>query len=239
MSESLFDQLDKTTFPQQVSDRIRSLITEQHLVAGDRLPSERAMAEQFGVSRSSIREGIKLLAAQGLVETRTGDGIYVTNDLENSVLQPLTWAISMMEADYDVFFEARMILEPALAALAAIRATEKDMNRMQATIAKLEEGIGNAEQVVNADMDFHLVIANSIGNQILCEFIVGLQRLLRPYLLKKPPDMDGQKLALKEHKEIFEAIKNRNASEARSAMRKSIAKDFDTQQLMLAVGEEI
>jgi len=238
VSESLFDQLDKTTFPQQVSDHIRRLITERHLVPGDRLPSERAMAEKFGVSRSSIREGIKLLAAQGLVETRTGDGIYVADDLATSVLQPLTWAISMMDADYDVFFEARMILEPALAALAAIRATEKDMKRMEATIDRLEASLGDSEKAVVADMDFHLVIANSIGNQILCEFIVGLQRLLRPFLTKKPLDLDGQNLALKEHKEIFEAIKNRDANTARSAMRKSIAKDFDTQQLMLAIGEE-
>jgi len=238
VSESLFDQLDKTTFPQQVSDRIRSLIAEQHLVPGDRLPSERAMAEQFGVSRSSIREGIKLLAAQGLVETRTGDGIYVTDDLEHSVLQPLTWAISMMDADYDVFFEARMILEPALAALAAIRATENDMKRMQATIDRLEASLGDSEKAIVADMDFHLVIANSIGNEILCEFIVGLQRLLRPFLINKPLDIEAQKLALIEHKEIFEAIKNHNAPVARAAMRKSIAKDFDTQQLMLAIGEE-
>jgi len=230
VSESLFDQLDKTTYPQQVSNRIRSLIAERHLVAGDRLSSERAMAEQFGVSRSSIREGIKLLAAQGLVEIRTGDGIYVTDDLETSVLQPLTWAISMMDVDYDVFFEARMILEPALAALAAIRATEKDMERMQETIDRLEKSLGDPDEVIKADMDFHLVIANSIDNQVLCDFIVGLQRFLRPYLTKKPLDSDMQELALKEHKEIFDA--------ARAVMQKSIAKDFDTQELMLAFGEE-
>jgi len=238
LSESIFDQLDKTTFPQQVSDQVRGLIAESHLRAGDRLPSERAMADQFGVSRSSIREGIKLLAAQGLVEIRTGDGIYVTDDLENSVLQPLTWAIGMMDVAYDVFFEARMILEPALAALAAIRATEKDMEKMQVTINHLEESLGNAESVVKADMDFHLVIANSIRNQILCEFIVGLQRLLRPFLAKKPLDLEGQKLALNEHIKIFEAIKNGDANAARIAMRKSIAKDYDTQQLMLAIGED-
>jgi GntR family transcriptional repressor for pyruvate dehydrogenase complex len=233
----LFNQLEKSTYPQLIAERVRRLITEQHLGSGDRLPSEREMAEQFGVSRSSIREGIKLLAAQGLVETRTGDGIYVTDDLTTSVLQPVSWAISLIDTDYSDFVETRMILEPTVAALAALRASEDDKRQMLETIHRLEASLGDQEKVVEADMDFHLVIAKSVSNQLLFEAMVGIQRLLRPILSSTPLELEYQKLALQEHKDIFEAIQRGDAAEARDAMAKSIAKDQDLKQLMTAIGD--
>ncbi|MGD9092868.1 MAG: FadR/GntR family transcriptional regulator [Anaerolineales bacterium] len=233
----MFNQLEKSTYPQLIAERVRRLITEQHLYSGDRLPSEREMAEQFGVSRSSIREGIKLLAAQGLVETRTGDGIYVTDDLTTSVLQPVSWAISLIDTDYSDFVETRMILEPTVAALAALRASEEDKRQMLETIHRLEASLGDQEKVVEADMDFHLVIAKSVGNQLLFETMVGIQRLLRPILSSTPLELEYQKLALQEHKDIFEGIQRGDAAAAREAMAKSIAKDQDLQQLMTAIGD--
>jgi len=233
----LFNQLEKSTFPQLIAERVRRLITEQHFRSGDRLPSEKDMAEQFGVSRSSIREAIKLLAAQGLVETRAGDGIYITDDLTTSVLQPVSWAMSLIDTDHSDFVETRMILEPTVAALAAMRATDDDKQQMLETIQRLEANLGDQEKVVEADMDFHLVIAKSVGNQLLLETIAGIQHLLRPILSKTPLVLEFQKLALQEHINIFEAIKCGDSAKAREAMAKSIAKDHDLEQVIIAIGD--
>jgi GntR family transcriptional repressor for pyruvate dehydrogenase complex len=238
MQGSMFNQVEKSTYPQQIAARIRSLIQEQHLTAGDRLPSERAMAEQFGVSRSSIREGIKLLAAQGLVEIRTGNGIFITDDLTTSVLQPISWAISMLDASRTDFIETRLILEPALAALAATRASQEDKERMLETIQRLELNLGDNDKVIEADMDFHLVIANSIGNNLLCEIMEGFQSLLRPFLANLGLELEYQELALKEHKEIFDAIQKGDPQGAHRAMWKSIAKDNEIQELMFVIKGE-
>lgn len=231
----MFSRLEKTTYPDLISQRIRSLILKQHLGAGERLPPERELADQFGVSRSSIREGIKLLAAQGLVEIRTGDGTYVSSDLTTSVLQPISWAISLSDAEYSEFVEIRMILEPAIAALASMRANDEDKAEMLQTIQNLEASIGDTAKVVEADMDFHLVLARSVNNQVIFEIMVGLQRLIRPMMAEIPLDLDFQNKALKEHREIYEAILHRNSTAAKKLMAKSIAKDKDVEQIMAAI----
>lgn len=231
----MFNRLEKTTYPDLIAQRIRSLILEQHLGLGERLPPERELADQFGVSRSSIREGIKLLAAQGLVEIHSGDGTYVSSDLTTSVLQPISWAISLSDADYSEFVEVRMILEPAIAALAAMRASDEDKAQMLETIQNLEASIGDTAKVVEADMDFHLVLARSVGNQVIFETMVGLQRLIRPLMSQIPLDLDFQNKALQEHREIYEAILDGDATAARKLMAKSIAKDKNIEQIMAAI----
>jgi GntR family transcriptional repressor for pyruvate dehydrogenase complex len=231
----LFNRLEKTNLPEQIAQRIRAMILEQHLGAGERLPPERELADQFGVSRSSIREGIKLLAAQGLVDIRTGDGTFVSSDLTTSVLQPISWAISLSDASYAEFVEVRMLLEPAIAALAALRANEDDKAEMFETIQNLEASQGDTVKVVEADMDFHLVLARSIGNQVIFEMIVGFQRIIRPLMAGIPLDLDFQNKALQEHREIYEAILRGDATTARKLMAKSIAKDKDAELIMAAI----
>lgn len=221
----MFNQLEKLTYPEQIAQRIRTLILERQLGAGDRLPSERVMAERFGVSRSSIREGIKLLAALGWVEIRTGDGTYISSDLTGSVLKTLSWAVILTENVASDLVEARLVIEPNLAALSAKRANEENKAEILETIERMENNIGESGEVVKADLDFHIAIAKSSGNQMLFETLVGLQHIMRSHLEKYHTGIDEQKHALKDHCNIYDAIRNGDAAAARKAMVKSIVKD--------------
>jgi GntR family transcriptional repressor for pyruvate dehydrogenase complex len=223
----VFERLEKPSYPQLVAQRVRSLIVDRQLGPGDRLPSERAMAEQFGVSRSSIREGIKLLDALGWVEIRIGDGIYVSNDLSQSVMQSLSWAIILSESVAAELIEARTVLEPHLAALAAQRADDKHRAAIYETIDRMEREIGNVERVVEADMDFHLAVARAAQNNLLFQTLSGLQQIMRAHLKDFYIGESEQRHALADHRAVYEAIARGDADEASAAMAAGILKPQD------------
>ncbi len=223
----VFDRLEKVSFPQQIAQRIRSLILDRQLGPGDRLPSERAMSEQFGVSRSSIREGIKLLDALGWVEIRIGDGIYVNDNLNQTVLQSLSWAIILSESVAAELLESRMILEPQIAALASQRADEADKAAIYETIERMEREIGTVDKVVEADMDFHLAVARAARNQILFQTLSGLQQIMRSHLTDFYIGEYEQRRALEEHRAVYTAILRGDALEAETTMAASILKAQD------------
>lgn len=220
----MFDRLEKTSYPELIAQRIRSLILDRQLGAGDRLPSERAMSEQFGVSRSSIREGIKLLNALGWVDIRIGDGIYVSSNLSQSVLESLSWAIVLTESVASELIEARMVIEPQIAAFAAERATDGDKANIQETIDRMQRHMGNVEEVIRADMDFHLAIAKAARNQILYQTLVGLQQIMRSHIAQFYVSQREQEQALADHRLIFDAILQGDSHAAHAAMTAGIVK---------------
>lgn len=220
-----FRAIDRSNYPQQIAARIRGLILERRLASGDRLPTEREMAQLFGVSRSSIREAIKLLSAVGLLDSRTGAGIHVSANLGQSVLQPLSLAIFLSEGVQRDLVEARQVLEPGLAALAAQHASEAQKEEMLRTVNQMEAALGHPEEVALADLEFHLIVAKATGNQLLLEVLVGFQHLLRPHITGNLITLPGQQEALRGHKLIYSAIKRSDPEGAREAMAASFVKE--------------
>lgn len=167
----------------QITKRIQQLIHDQNLLVGDRLPSERDLAELFGVSRPPIREAIRTLASQGLLITKRGGGTYVqSNDLHwpTQAIAPLG---ELLSEDpyyrYDVL-EARHALESSTAWHAALRATDKDKAHIQRCFEALlqHQESGDADLSAKADARFHLAIAEASHNVVLLQVMQGLFNLV-------------------------------------------------------------
>src|SRR5216684_6927099 len=116
---------------EEIVRQIRTLISEGKLKSGDRLPPERDLAERFRVSRASVREALRSLQSRGLIEIRAGEGAFVRDVSVEALIEPLALVILPHREAVGELFEARRILEPAIAALAARRATREEVGEME------------------------------------------------------------------------------------------------------------
>ncbi|MBA1336934.1 MAG: hypothetical protein HPY66_3370 [Firmicutes bacterium] len=210
-----------------VAEQIKNLIEEGKLKTGERLPSERELANQFGVSRSTVREALTALEILGMIEVKTGLGTFVSipsaREHTDVVIEDLDRGTSPQEV-----FEARMIIEPKLARLAAQRATYEDIQELEDIIIK-SDIMNNKDfiQFEKLDESFHLLIAKAAYNEALYKFeeSINSERLGRLWgnLKLKSLQKDGRIQKYKaEHKEIFEAIKERNPAKAEQVVKKHL-----------------
>jgi GntR family transcriptional repressor for pyruvate dehydrogenase complex len=207
-----------------VIQEIESMILDGVLKPGERLPPERELAKKMGVSRPSLREAIKTLAARDLVESKRGGGTFVSNLLGPSFSNPLMNLFQHHpETLYDLL-EVRTTLEGESAYHAAMRATDADLeiirrryDAMTRVHAKGEDAMTNAE----SDLEFHLAIAEAAHNVVLLYIMRGLFNLLLSSIytsLEKLFAREGHaERVAEQHQAIFEAIVARDPEAARAA----------------------
>ena len=207
-----------------IVERLEAMILEGSLKAGERLPAERALAEQFGVSRPSLREAIQKLAARGLLVSRQGGGTFVAETLGSTFSDPLLHLLeNSVEAQRDLL-EFRHTLEGACAFYAAQRATPVDHTRLREAFEELQRCYaasvpGGVEEGL-ADARFHLAIAEASHNAVLLHTIKGLFDLLKRNVVTNIGGMYAQRgetrdMLMRQHQELFEAIVAGRAEEAR------------------------
>lgn len=213
-------QITRTRVSEEAIEQIKELIITQNLEPGDQLPSERHLVEVFGISRASIREALRILEILGLVEVKPGKGVYVRS-LTGDLFMPLSSLLSAHKETLHHHFEARLVLEPAAAALAARRANESDLAQMKRTMDNFQENLENDNLVglIRADIEFHRLIANATNNRTIEVLMNTITRR----------DVTGWKMSLRtkrrpaktvpEHRSIFEAIAAGDEKRARSAMK--------------------
>lgn len=158
-------------------DEIKDFIMSNKLKEGEQLPSERVLVQKLEISRSSIREALRMLEITGLVEVKPGRGIFV-RDLTGDIFTPLSsWVSNNKDAIYK-HFEARLILEPEIAALAARRISEKDIRRIEENI-KLQKGYAENEvvSIIRADIEFHRLVAESAKNETITMLMHSLAKI--------------------------------------------------------------
>src|ERR1700749_3490810 len=205
---------------QQVAERILRQIESGALSAGARLPAEKDLAQQLGISRPTVREALVALEIAGFVEIRTGSGTYVCN--RGRHLTP------MLDAGPGPFelLHARLLIEGEVASEAAIRATPEDLAAVEATIHEMEQMVLAGEHSRAADQRFHVLIANVSGNSVLAELVSNLwQGMLSPMFYKMselPGLIANQELARAEHKAIFAALATHDPVGAGAAMRRHL-----------------
>lgn len=216
--------IKKTRIYEDVVSQIHELIKDGRLKAGDQLPSERELAETFKVSRTSVREALRALETQGLMVTRTGMGTFVADLPTESLVELLAkLLIEAKDALADIF-EMRKLIEPQIAALAAERASKRDVERMREILRKQREQISQGVMAVEADAEFHFSIGQATQNQALQKLVSGLMELLshsREESLQTP----GRSAAsLASHIRILSAIEDHDKGRARNAMLNHIEK---------------
>ncbi len=205
---------------EQIVQQIEESILKGELSEGSQLPAERDLAKQFGVSRTAVREAIKALQEKGLVDAFPGRGTFVTNGTSNSMRRSLDRIIKSGEPDGLAYLvEVREILEPEIAALAAVRATDQDLAAMQESLDVMESGRQDSDAFIEADLDFHLALAEAAANPIVLSLIDSIVGLLREQRLRIFRIPGGPECGQHHHKRILEAIQRHDPQEARAAMQ--------------------
>jgi GntR family transcriptional repressor for pyruvate dehydrogenase complex len=154
---------------EQIAQTIRARIIKGELAQGERLPNERELAASYGVSRNVVREAVRALAKDGLVEVRQGSGTYVADGTSTALGDSLELALSLgMGGDSLVsLIELRSIIEPAMAGLAAQRATAFDIEAMKVEVGIMDGALNDVGRFIAADHRFHVAIARATQNQLV------------------------------------------------------------------------
>lgn len=205
---------------EQIVQQIEESIVKGDLKAGDQLPAERELAQRFGVSRTAVREAVKALREKGLVEAYSGRGTFITDGTTQAVRQSLDLMAKIGQPEGSTHLaEVRAILEPEIAALAAARIQEPELSTMREAVAAMDRAGQDPETYIEADLDFHLALAEGAANPLilsLLDSIVGLLREQRLRIFKVP---GGPERGQIHHKRILDAVERRDAEKARETMR--------------------
>jgi GntR family transcriptional repressor for pyruvate dehydrogenase complex len=211
----------RVTLSEQVTVQLASELTRGRWKPGEKLPSEAELCKAFNVGRSTLREAMKSLAFIGLIRMRAGGGSYVSDQPSKYLEGPL-FAKGVLNTEKDItdLGEARILLETEVAGLCAQRATEQDLEALneilQAMKTAIEQG-GDAFRQL--DLRFHLAIAVGSKNQVLSELLKHIREALQELITKSLLLPAGTEMAYKQHRKIFEALKQRSSARARKAMR--------------------
>ncbi len=226
---------------EEVVSRLREMIHRGELRSGDRLPPERDLAKLLGVSRPTLRAGIRSLTAVGALKSKQGAGTFVVEADASPALDsnPLRLLASLHGFSSAEMFEARLSLEMAIAGLAAERATGDQLASMAEELAEMFASIEEPEEYLVHDMRFHQTIAAASGNRILTALMNMVATILFDVRSKTVHRAHDLKESSEMHRQIYRAIRERNAEAARNAMRdhlllaqtaqsKEIAENFGT-----------
>lgn len=206
--------IKKVTIADEVANQVKQMIVNGHLKPGNRLPSEHELAEMFSVGRTSVREALKALDALGLLE-RTQQGSYVKESTEFP-LRELYLKLIIRKHTIDQLYETRMLLEGIIAQLAAQRATEEDIICMQGYLDQMYTD--DLEQYIQADIHFHVAIAEAANNYVIFEIYQVIWELLTDSQSEIVRLKDLIQYSREQHKAILEAIKKHDSAESRRLM---------------------
>jgi GntR family transcriptional regulator, transcriptional repressor for pyruvate dehydrogenase complex len=205
---------------EQIVQQIEESIVKGDLKPGDQLPAERELAQRFGVSRTAVREAVKALREKGLVEAYSGRGTFITDGTTQAVRQSLDLMVKIGQPEGSTHLaEVRAILEPEIAALAAVRIQESELATMREAVAVMDRAQQDPDTYIEADLDFHLALAEGAANPLILSLLDSIVGLLREQRLRIFRVTGGPQRGQTHHKRILDAIEHRDAEKAREAMR--------------------
>lgn len=221
----------------KLADRVAQHMTERLLDGtlphGERLPPERVLAEQYGVSRTVIREAVRVLASKGLVETRGGSGTYVRGPNAEAVAESMALLFRLHQGstpvDYEMVHEVRRVLEVEIAPLAARRATAEDIESLKAALERQRASRHDREAHAAYDLAFHAALATATHNPlfpVLLNSVSDVMREVRSVGFLVPGSFDN---GLMHHERLIAAVKLQDAAAARRAMQEHLR---DSQRIL-------
>ncbi len=187
------------------------------------MPSIEALAQQFAVGRTSVREALMALELVGIVEIRHGRGTFVREDTSGFFLKPLSWSALLDQSKIAALAEARRCMESELAAMAAQRATEEDILAIERELLRMETVCHQPEEYVKIDPQFHLAVWRAAGNEVMLNMLTSILDLLRRVIAAAVSNAPASIAAgLRAHRQTFEAIASRDPEGARFSMRRHL-----------------
>ncbi|MDE2636632.1 MAG: FadR/GntR family transcriptional regulator [Chloroflexota bacterium] len=231
--------IEKISVKDQTLEQLKNYILSGVVPLGERLPSERALADALGVGRYSVREALKVLEAVGLVESRIGEGAFLTNNTGASFgrilgLSLATWGGTIME-----LLDARKMIEVEAARAAAQRATPAEINAIQTELRAMQANMDRVGEYLIADFNFHRLIGAASHNAIIGQFVVNVIDLLEEVLKESHSDSLP---ALAEgggtHQAIYDAIARGDVDAAGVLMRDHIQFSSEVWQTVISLTAE-
>jgi GntR family transcriptional regulator, transcriptional repressor for pyruvate dehydrogenase complex len=206
---------------EQIAEALRSRIVQGELLLGEKLPTEREIATRYGVSRNVVREAVRALAKDGLVDVRQGSGTYVADGTSRAFGNSMELALAVSDAPRKFFrlIEVRQMLEPSVAALAAERATPEDVVMLRKEVAIMDGAGEDVEAFIAADQRFHMIIAKATGNDLVPLILNPVVDLLDEQRRRLFFIEHSASSAQDFHRKILAAIEKRNGRAAFAAMR--------------------
>lgn len=229
-----FEQVQNKKYYLQIIEQVRKLIAEGTLKAGDRLPPERELSVQFGTSRASIREALSALEILGIVESRSGQGNFIKEGISGETIDSEVLLHVMQEHSPFEIYEARLEIEPCIASLAAERATPEEKEGLKRQLdllsnlsLKIKRGENLIEEYMEEDRKFHLLIGKCAHNSILHMMFYAVNNMMKEDLWRTVKrrgvlEEGGLKKYAKEHRAIYNAIRDGRSESARSRMYRHI-----------------
>ena len=218
-------EIKKTNVGEQVYQQMKNQILNGEWAPGEKIPSEHMLMALFGVSRGTVRQAMQKLAGENLVETRRGEGSFVRVNSLADCFQP-SFLSGLKPEEMDEIYEFRSMFESAAAELAARKATEAQIRRLEKNCERLEAEIDNYEQFVHTDNEFHKLICECTQNTLAIQIYNSYQNLVLPTIQNTTITIGGGN-GLKYHRLILEAIKNHDPQSAQAAMREHMDDNLD------------
>ena len=219
---ALLKSIRKRRIPEEIVSQLYGQIRNGHLKPGDKLPPERELAQQFGVSRASVREAMRLLDEKGLVVIRPGAGTFVTEDVVEAIVQAFSNLLSDSSDGVGDVFEMRLLLEPHVASLAAQRATDADIERLRQILKEQNADIEAGGTGVAYDTAFHFAIANTTNNSALVAVTHAVSDILSQSREDSLISPERSKKSFHSHVQILVAIESRDPKATEFAMHEHI-----------------
>ncbi|MBA3377427.1 MAG: FadR family transcriptional regulator [Chloroflexota bacterium] len=209
---------------EQIVTQIQGAIREGQFARGARLPTERELADSFGVSRSVVREAVKVLGAMGLVESRQGSGLYVRHDTIQTVSRAFILSVAPNAESVDRLFEFRQGLESEACRLAAARRTDEQLATMTEVIALIDpaDTTEDWETFGDVDVQFHRLVADASENPYLQVAIATARDMQSDVVSLFSEKAGSMQQAMTHHRQILEAIRQRDAEGAAATMAEHI-----------------
>jgi len=205
---------------EQITDKIREIIATKRLRPGSRLPSERELAKQLGVNRTTVRHALYILQQQGLIEVKPGAGSRLISMTPSVLGEAIERYFLFGDCSHRELLTVRELLEPETAALAAVHATLQDLDRLRARVDEIEASFaaGDFVRCAAADAAFHSELAVAGKNRLLMAFMAGIRQVMNAWLKTQVETMSRES-GMHGHRQVYTAVAARDAQRARELMR--------------------
>lgn len=219
----MFSPLRKKRYSDQIAEQIQQMILSNHLETGTVLPSEQELASEFQVSRSVIREALRILEMFGLVSIKKGPtgGIFVSNGYGKPIKESLSNMIASGDVTIDHLFDVRMLIEPHIAMEAALRAQDEHLKKLEHLFSESFSNLDDVALLKRNNLNFHLLLAKASGNPVLSILLQSVINLLIE-LSFDFLDPSYEQQFLKDHNEIFLAIREKKPKKAKTLVEKDV-----------------
>jgi GntR family transcriptional repressor for pyruvate dehydrogenase complex len=213
-----FGTFERNVLSEQIAARLLEMIKDRKLRPGDRLPPERELAVMMQVSRPSLREALRALSVMGVIENRQGSGTYVTSLEPERLVENFNFILSLDLPTFIDVLEARKVIEVGLAAMAARKITDQQIQALEQCLEESERVLHDPEAFMACDLRIHQDIAEAAQNNILSTFMVSINQV-NVYSRRRTVELPGvAQHSFEDHRRLVQALKSHNPEAASQAM---------------------